>query len=303
MKRQNENLGYFYIFIAGSLWGLIGIFVKSMDACGASASMTSFLRVLFAFFIMLVLCLWKCRPSDLIIGPKPLFICALLGILCHGVYNICYSIAVTSIGVALSAVLLDIAPLFTLLFSVIFFHEKPSSIKCAAIIINIIGCILTVTNGSFEIKSLAFFGIFMGIGAGFFYALTAIIGTFAAENIHPFVMSMYSYFFATVFLGLAIQPWKTKLVVNNGILIWGFFYALIPTAIAYIIYYNGLKNITETSKVPVIASIEVIVASFIGIIFYHESLGIISVLGILIVLSSIVLMNYKSSDSMNTEQE
>lgn len=300
MNPRNEKLGYFYVFIAGSLWGLIGIFVKSMDTYGSSATMTSFLRVLFAFFIMLILCLWKCNISDLFIGPKSLFICALLGILCHGVYNICYSIAVTTVGVALSAVLLDIAPLFTLLFSVILFHEKPSAVKCAAIIINIIGCILTVTNGSFEIKSLAFFGILMGIGSGFFYALTAIIGTFAAENVHPFVMSMYSYFFAAVFLGLTIQPWHTKLVVNKGILIWGFFYALIPTAIAYVIYYDGLKNIVETSKVPVIASIEVIIASLIGIIFYHETLGIVSILGIIIVLSSIVLMNYKSNTSSNT---
>ena len=66
----------------------------------------------------------------------------MLGILCHGVYNICYSIAVTTIGVALSAVLLDIAPLFTLLFSVLFFQEKVTFLKGIAVIINIIGCIL-----------------------------------------------------------------------------------------------------------------------------------------------------------------
>lgn len=246
MNTRNEKKGYLLVFIAGTLWGLIGIFVKSMAACGASATMTSFLRVFFAFLIMLFLCLVKCKPHDLLIGWKPLLSCALLGILCHGVYNICYSIAVTTIGVALSAVLLDIAPLFTLLFSVLFFREKVSFIKGIAVVINIIGCILTVTNGKLEIQSLALFGLLMGIGAGFFYAL-------------------------------------------------------IPTAIGSIFYYEGLKHISESSKVPVIASMEVIVASLIGVVWYREHLGFISFLGIVAVLLSIVLMNQKADNSLQTE--
>ncbi len=244
MNTRNEKTGYLLVFIAGTFWGLIGIFVKSMATCGASATMTSFLRVFFAFLIMLVLCLVKCKPHDLLIGWKPLLSCALLGVLCHVVYNICYSIAVTTIGVALSAVLLDIAPLFTLLFSVLFFQEKVTFLKGIAVIINIIGCILTVTNGKLEIQSLALFGLLMGVGAGFLYALTAIIGRVAAENTHPFVMSMYSYFFAAIFLCISMGVSRAKFTFNTGILFCGFFYALIPTAIGYIFYYEGLKHIT-----------------------------------------------------------
>ena len=132
--------------------------------------------------------------------------------------DICYSIAVTTIGVALSAVLLDIAPLFTLLFSVLIFQEKVTFVKGIAVIINIIGCILTVTNGKLELQSLALFGLLMGISAGFFYAL-------------------------------------------------------IPTTIGYIFYYEGLKHITESSKISVIASMEVIVASLIGVVWYREYLA------------------------------
>lgn len=301
MNFNSEKKGYLLVFIAGSLWGLIGIFVKSMAACGASATMTSFLRVFFAFLIMLVLCLLKCKPRDLLIGWKPLLSCALLGILCHGIYNICYSIAVTTIGVALSAVLLDIAPLFTLLFSVLFFREKATFIKCVAVIINIAGCVLTVTNGKLEIQSLAIFGILMGIASGFLYALTAILGRVAAETTHPFVMSMYSYLFAAIFLGISMGVSHAELTFNSGILFWGFFYALIPTAIGYIFYYEGLKHITESSRVPVIASMEVIVASLIGVICYREHLGFISFLGIVIVLLSIVLINHKTDKSLQAE--
>lgn len=188
-----------------------------------------------------------------------------------------------------------------MLFSVLFFQEKVTFLKDIAVIINIIGCILTVTIGKLEIQSLALFGLLMGVGAGFLYTLTAIIGRVAAKNTYPFIMSMYSYFFAAVFLGISMGVSRTEFTFNTGILFWGFFYVLIPTAIGYIFYYEGLKHITESSKVPVIASVEVIVASLIGVVWYREHLGFISFLGIVAVLLSIILMNQKANNSLQTE--
>lgn len=141
----------------------------------------------------------------------------------------------------------------------------------------------------------------MGVGAGFLYALTAIIGRVAAKNTYPFIMSMYSYFFAAVFLGISMGVSRTEFTFNTGILFWGFFYALITTAIGYIFYYEALKHITKSSKVPVIASVEVIVASLIRVIWYREHLGFISFLGIVAVLLSIILMNQKANNSLQTE--
>ena len=85
---------------------------------------------------------------------------------------------------------------------------------------------------------------------------------------------------AAVFLGISMGVSRTEFTFNTGILFWGFFYALITTAIGYIFYYEGLKHITKSSKVPVIASVEVIVASLIGVVWYREHLGFISFLGL-----------------------
>ena len=105
---------------------------------------------------------------------------------------------------------------------------------------------------------------------------------------------------AAVFLGISMGVSRTEFTFNTGIFFWGFFYALITTAIGYIFYYEGL-NITESSKVPVIASVEVIVASLIGVVWYREHLGFISFLGIVAVLLSIILMNQKANNSLQTE--
>ncbi len=56
---------------------------------------------------------------------------------------------------------------------------------------------------------------------------------------------------------------------------------------------GGLRKKIEISKAPVIASIEVVVATLIGVIVFEEYINYISVLGIIILLSSIAIMNMK----------
>ena len=83
---------------------------------------------------------------------------------------------------------------------------------------------------------------------------------------------------------------------SAGFITVGLLFALIPTTFAYLFYFSGVSVIKETSKVPVIASIEPVVATLIGVLIYHEPIGVVNVLGILLVIGSIVLMNQKQLD-------
>ena len=291
MKKNPSLRGCLLVFAAGSLWGTIGLFVKELEQTGSTPGLTSLLRVMFAFLIMATACCAKYGIKALAIGRRTLLACALLGLVCHGVYNIFYSLAVTLAGVSVSAVLLNIAPVFTLLFSALLFGERITWTKAIAIILNIAGCILAATNGRFDVRALSVVGLLCGAGAGICYALTAIFGRLAAGKANSFVMSMYSYLFAAIFLALWTRPWQEPTPLNAGILIWSFLYALIPTAVAYVLYYQGLQSITESSKVPVIASVETVIATVIGVLLYHEHLGICSMIGIAFVLLSIIVMN------------
>lgn len=289
-KKSSLSSGYIFIFISGILWGFIGLFIKQMAASGSTPVLTSFLRVFFAFLILFVVCCVKYGLKAFVIDSKTLLSCAFIGLICYGLYNITYSFSVTETGVSVSAVLLNISPVFTLIFSAVLFTEKITPRKIAAILINIVGCVLTATNGQMDLRLISAAGILAGIGAGICYSLTPIAGRLASGRANPYVVSMYSYLFATVFLGLWMQPWKNPIHLNSQILLWGFFYGLIPTAVTYILYYKGLQRITESSKVPVIASIETVVATTIGITLYGEHLGPISIFGILLVLLSIIVM-------------
>lgn len=292
MKENDVILkrGEILIFIAGCLWGSIGLFIRLMSDAGASAAMISFLRMFFAFLILLILTVLRYGISAFYVSRRAIFFSAALGIVCHGVYNVFYSGAVMRIGVTISAVLLNVAPFFTAVISGVCFREPITARKCMALIVNVSGCVLAATGGHFTDAALSFSGILCGVLAGFCYALTAIFGRLAGEDGDPFVISTYSYLFAALFLAV----FQGKQLWQNGpipsVIGLGFLYALIPTAIGYLFYYQGVKRLAETSKVPVIASMETVTAALLGVLILGEQLSVVHYLGIAVVMASIVLM-------------
>lgn len=292
MEQQNSKSkgGAALIFIAGCSWGTIGLFIRLMSDAGASATTISFLRIAFAFVIMLILTIIKSGFSAFRVTKRVLFYSAMLGLVCHGIYNVFYSWAVVSIGMTISAVLLNVAPVFTAIISAIFFHERITSRKCVALLINVVGCILAATGGQFTVASLPIMGILFGVASGLCYALTAIFGKLAGDDSDPFVISTYSYLFASLFLAIFMKPWEAHIAITPYVAWIGFLFALIPTSIGYLLYYSGVQRMQESSKVPVIASTETVTAAVIGFLVLGESLTTIHYLGIVIVMSSILLI-------------
>ncbi len=175
------------------------------------------------------------------------------------------------------------------------FKEKLNLLKWLALLANVIGCALTATGGDFRAASLAPLGLLIGVGAGFTYAMTAVIGRIAMrEEASPFAVATYNLFFGCLFIALVRRPWRTVEVPFNGkLLVYGLAFGLIATALAYSFYFSGLSKITETSKVPVVASVELVVATILGVLVFSESLTGIKILGIVLVLLSILLFSRK----------
>ncbi|MBQ6112568.1 MAG: DMT family transporter, partial [Synergistaceae bacterium] len=125
---------------------------------------------------------------------------------------------------------------------------------------------------------------------GFGYGMAAVIGRSAGEKTDALIMSMYSFFFASLFMIIFTKPDIIPAFINLRIMITGMLYGLIPTTLAYLVYYNGLKAINDTSRVPVIASVEPVTAVIMGILLYNERIDAANFAGVAIVLVSIIIM-------------
>ncbi len=169
--------------------------------------------------------------------------------------------------------------------------------KVLALILNIFGCFLMVTGGNISNLKISAAGIAFGVAAAFLYSLVTIIGKITSGNIHPFTVVFYSFLFGWITLGIFTAPWKSATAVSGfEFWIYAFGYGLIPTVGSYLLYMGGLNKNIEISRAPVIASVETVVATLIGVLVFRERLGLINVLGIACLLISIVVMNMKFNE-------
>lgn len=175
------------------------------------------------------------------------------------------------------------------------FHEGISLLKVIALCINVVGCSLAATGGQLNLETLSVLGVSCGIASGFTYGMAAIITRIAGSATNTYVMSAYSYLFATISVLILFQPWTCPESYNAATIAYGFLLALIPTSLAYLLYYKGILKMKETSKVPIIASVEMIATAIISVAFFGEYLSPAAIFGIVLVVASIALMSVRIS--------
>lgn len=294
---NDQSKGYLMVLAAGSLWGTIGLFATLLSNMGMSAGPVAFFRVLSASIMLALILLVKGRGVSLFrVSRRGLISCMLVGFISQALYNVCYMNTIEQGGMATAAVFLYTSPVYVALISRVFFHEPLTRNKIIAIIINIAGCILTVTGGDFSDMKISGFGIIMGIMAGFTYALLPILSRTGADDEDPFSAAFYGQAFGALLLFFLIRPYNgigTAFTLPMLLVFIGF--GIVPSAMGYIVYYAGLSRITETSIVPVLASVETVVAALIGLIVFGQALSITKIVGIALVLISIAIMNRKKN--------
>ncbi len=98
--------------------------------------------------------------------------------------------------------------------------------------------------------------------------------------------------FAALFTLLAARPFAgVGDPLDPKILLYGFLFALIPTAAAYLLYFVGISGLTESSKVPVLCSLELVVAAVLGAVVFSEHISIGMAAGIAMIFVSIIVIN------------
>lgn len=298
---SEQNKGYVMVLAAGALWGTIGFFATLLSNLGLGAGPVAFFRLLSATVVLAVILLVKGKGGSLFkISKRGLFSCMLVGFVSQAFYNVCYMNAIEQGGMATAAVFLYTSPIYVALMSRILFHEPLTRNKIIAILINIAGCIITVTGGDFSSMKLSVFGLIMGILAGFTYALLPILSRTGADNEDPFTAAFYGQAFGALLLFFLIRPYNgigAEFNLQMLLVLIGF--GIVPSAMGYIVYYAGIARVTETSRIPVLASVETVVAAVVGLIAFGQEVSVMKMAGIALVLCSIAVMNARKKSQMD----
>ena len=182
------------------------------------------------------------------------------------------------------------APIFVMIRSFFFFHEKLNKQKILALIMTIIGlCFIT---GAFSQEvNLSGKAILLGLGAGFGYALYSIFSKMIIDKYEAVTIITYTFIVATIGsipLSGVIYHVDELLSLQAIIAIIGL--AIFCTVMPFLLYTTGLKKL-EAGKASILATIEPIVSAIVGLIFFQEVFDLTKILGMICIISAILILN------------
>ena len=192
-----------------------------------------------------------------------------------------------------AAILLYTSPIWIMLMSALFFHEKMNSRKVIALFLAFGGCVLV---SGISGDGITFTGLLLGLGSGIGYGLYSILGTVALRKYSPYTVTTYTFLIAAVGSWVICRPVDMISKFEEaddiaGLIFFCILTALVTAVIPFLAYTLGLRSV-EASKAGIIATIEPVVATLVGIICFSETLTILSGIGIVLVLTAVLSLEW-----------
>ncbi|MGE6415193.1 DMT family transporter [Planococcus kocurii] len=298
---ENKS-AWLLIAIGASLWGVIGVFVTYLYEVGFTPLEVVAVRVLTASIFMVPYVLMKNRKLFKIkVKDSRYFIGT--GIISIVLFNWCLFSSMKESSISAAFILLYTAPAFVTILSRIFFKEALTARKLTALLVTLIGCSLVIGIFSSSTTSISLYGLILGLGSGFFYALYSIFGKAALSKYDSLTVTVYTFLFATV----AIVPFSglgSKLSTLTDLKVLGLVIGLgfLSTMLPFIFYTKGLQFV-ESSRASIIATIEPVVASVVGFFIFNETLSTWQYLGMVMVISSVIIVQESKKQKANRSQQ
>ena len=293
MKKETEKIDLILILIAACFWGSMGIFVRRLTTFGFDSIQIVSIRVTLAALIFSLFGLIRDRSGFRIsLRDIPLFLGLGIGSILF--FTVCYFAAITIMPLSTAAILLYTSPIWIMLMSALFFHEKINSRKVIALFLAFGGCVLV---SGISGDGITFTGLLLGLGSGIGYGLYSILGTVALRKYSPYTVTTYTFLIAAVGSWIICRPFDMlsrfeKSDSLTELVLFCIMTALVTAVIPFLAYTLGLRSV-EASKAGIIATIEPVVATLVGIICFSETLTILSGIGIVLVLTAVLILNKK----------
>ncbi len=289
---MTQSRSYSLIALGAALWGCVGIFVNGLSAQGLSSIQIAWLRMAGGAVIMIV---WMLRRS-----PRALRLqrwsdvrfFVLTGAVSIAVFQWSYISAIGTIGISAAVVLLYTSPGFVVLFSRLFFGEPITPLKVASLLAMITGVV--AVSGGFGGQALdaGVGGILIGLTAGISFSLYSVVGKRALIRYGAQTVTVYTFAIATLSLTPAAVLTVAPVVwLAPGVIGWGIGIVALPTVAAYLCYTVGLKGV-ESGRAAIVSSLEVLVATFVGVVVFSEAVGVAQLTGTALVLAAALAIQH-----------
>ena len=242
------------------------------------------------------------HPSQLKISPRDILYFLLLGIFGIAAAQFFYLFAISKIKVAAAILLHYTGPVFVTLYSVIFagFRLRPAIV--IAIIGSLTGCFLLVGAYNLNLLQMNKAGIIGGFLAAVAFATYSLLSEYGMRKYNPWTVLFYALLFAALTWNILHFPLEA-FFHSYPPMLWGWilFIGVLGTILPFGFYFEGI-NLIRSTPASITATLEPITAGFLSFVFLGETMGPLQISGGVLVLASVVLLQYSQEIDKNTPE-
>lgn len=282
MKLQDIGM----LFLLAAIWGASFIFIRiASPVLGPLVLMD--LRVLIAA-LALVIYAGALRKLPNIRSQWKQFL--LLGALNAAIPFTLIAVAELYLTASFAAILNATTPLLTAIVASFWGSEKFTGRKSFGLVLGIIGVSVVVGWNPVPMTTTVLVGALCSVGAALFYGIGSVYTTRTFKGVPPMGMAIGQQLGA----GMVLLPFAVfqlpHVMPNLSVVLCVLVLAVICTSFGYLLFFRLINSVGATRTVTV-----TFLVPFFGIIwgslFLTEPIGIGTILGLCIILTSIVFVN------------
>ncbi|WP_394557033.1 DMT family transporter [Priestia aryabhattai] len=281
----------FYAIMSISFWGISFVSTKAvLDKLDPYTLLV--LRFGIGALFLLVLLLLKRYPLNIPLKYIPhLIVLGILGVFIHQVIQ---ATALLTINASAAGWIISFSPVFTVILSVFFLHEKMTLLKASGIIVAIIGVLLVTTSSNQHSLQLPVnIGYLLMILSTLNWAIYSVLlkklDIQLPSLVVTFYMCLIGFTLTTPFLvrnkGWEIMPFLTSVEWAHLL-----FLGVFVSGVAYWYWAKALE-VLEASQVSLFLYLEPVATLITAVLLLREKIIPVSILGGVIIIVGVIVAN------------
>ncbi|MEW8971848.1 MAG: DMT family transporter [Mesobacillus sp.] len=281
----------FYALLSISFWGVSFVSAKAVLQKLDPFSLLVFRFGIGALFLFVILLLSRERLR-ISLGYLPHLV--VLGILGVFVHQVLQATALLTINASSAGWLISFSPIFTVLLSILFLHEKMDVKKAIGMLIAITGVfIVTTTRSGHSFEFAMNIGFILMILSTLNWAVYSILLK-RLQIPYPalvvtFYMSLIGFLLTIPFL-IRNRGWESLPMLTQTDWAHLLFLAIFVSGIGYW-YWGKALEVLDASKVTMFIYLEPLVTLIAAIFLLHEKFILISAIGGIIIIIGVAIVN------------
>ena len=280
-----------YAMMSISFWGVSFVSTKAVLGKLDPYSLLVIRFGIGALFLLLLLLLQRHRLQISIKYVPHLMVLGILGVFVHQVLQ---ATALLTINASPAGWLISFSPVFTVILSVLFLHEKMSLTKAVGMALAITGVLIISTTRSGQ--SFQFdmnIGFFLMVLSTLNWAIYSVLLKSLKIPYPPLVVTFYMCLLGLVLTTPFIirnKGWENLSLLNHSEWAHLLFLGVFVSGIAYW-YWGKALGVLEASKVSMFLYLEPIATLIAAVLLLKEKVLLISVAGGIIIIIGVIIVN------------